>query len=466
MARIFISYKRADKDKVFRIKSIIEKEIGENCWIDINGIESDATFKSVIINAINQAEVILFMYSKEHLRITNPGKDWTIKELSYAESKNKRIVFINIDGSRLSDEFCFDYGSKQQLSGQSNDDILRLIDDLRNWLCIPIDHHTTSTVIEQRPLAVTSKSTGTKNTSVALPIQSLNSVKDTQTNGVTRSVKSPIKTTRNTNTKKTKNHLNRKIFYIAFSLFFFFVVFGAYYSYIRFVVNYDISTDGLNYSMIKVKGGTYCIGMPDSIEDKYNLAKPMHNVTLNTFYIGKTEVTQDIWKIIMGFNPSIIQGDRLPVTNVSWSECQEFLRKLNEKTGRHYRLPTEAEWEFAAKGGNNSENYLYSGSNAPQDIGWCACDSVNNIQEVATKKPNELGLYDMTGNVWEWCSDWCEKYEDGSIINPQGPQTGTWRAARGGAYCNHPDYCLNSFRGRWPITEKLFYLGFRIAISE
>ena len=134
MARIFISYKRVDKDKVFKLKNQIESQTGEKCWIDLDGIESDAQFKNVIINAIKQCEVVLFMYSKAHATITDFEKDWTVRELNFAAAKNKRIVFINLDGTPLTDEFSFDYGLKQQVDGQSSEAVARLIADLTKWL--------------------------------------------------------------------------------------------------------------------------------------------------------------------------------------------------------------------------------------------------------------------------------------------------------------------------------------------
>ncbi len=137
MSRIFISYKRVDK-KVYEIRQLIESQIGEDCWIDLDGIEIDAQFKNVIINAINDCEVVLFMYSKAHNSIRDFERDWTIKELNFASSKNKRIVFINIDGAPLTDEFSFDYGLKQQIDGQSTESLGRLIKDLHKWLNIPV----------------------------------------------------------------------------------------------------------------------------------------------------------------------------------------------------------------------------------------------------------------------------------------------------------------------------------------
>lgn len=139
MARIFISYKRADKEKVFRIKEQIESTLGEKCWIDLDGIESDAQFKNVIIRAINECEVVLFMYSQHHTKIIDFERDWTVRELNFAQKKGKRIVFVNIDGSKLTDTFEFDYGTKQQVDGTSKQTIKKLIKDLSQWLDINLE---------------------------------------------------------------------------------------------------------------------------------------------------------------------------------------------------------------------------------------------------------------------------------------------------------------------------------------
>jgi len=136
MERIFISYKRVDKEKVFKIKDQIESVLGEKCWIDIDGIQSDAQFKNVIIKAINECEVVLFMYSKAHTKIKNLGEDWTVRELNFASRKNKRIVFVNIDGSTLTDVFEFDYGTQQQVDARSSEAMDRLFEDLGKWLSI------------------------------------------------------------------------------------------------------------------------------------------------------------------------------------------------------------------------------------------------------------------------------------------------------------------------------------------
>ena len=166
----------------------------------------------------------------------------------------------------------------------------------------------------------------------------------------------------------------------------------------------------VNIEMVKVEGGTFDMGATKEQEEPWDSEKPVHKVTLSSFSIAKTEVTQELWQAVMGNNPSYFKGSNLPVEVVSWNDCQEFIRKLNAMTGYNFRLPTEAEWEFAARGGNKSQHYQYSGSNDVGSVAWYGDNSGGKTHPVATKAPNELGIYDMSGNVWEWCEDWYGSY--------------------------------------------------------
>ncbi len=208
-----------------------------------------------------------------------------------------------------------------------------------------------------------------------------------------------------------------------------------------------LTVNGIKYNMVRVEGGTFRMGATAEQDcDAYDIEKPVHSVTLSGYYIGKTEVTQALWKAVMGSNPSEFKGDNLPVENVSWYDCQEFIRKLNSLTGQNFRLPTEAEWEFACRGGNNSRGYKYSGSNYIDNVAWYTDNSGDKTHPVATKLPNELGIYDMSGNVWEWCSDLYDKYSSGAQTNPKGPESGSRRVGRGGGWCNLAGSCRSSFR--------------------
>ena len=184
----------------------------------------------------------------------------------------------------------------------------------------------------------------------------------------------------------------------------------------------------VSFKMILVDGGTFTMG---ATKDQYHFTnddKPAHQVILSSYYIGETEVTQKLWKTVMGKNPSDFKGDDRPVEKVSWKDCQSFIKKLNKRTGMNFRLPTEAEWEFAARGGNKSQGFEYSGSNNPDEVGWFH----TRTHDVKTKLSNELGLFDMSGNVSEWCQDWYDGYSSGIQTNPTGPPSGLVRVNRGG----------------------------------
>ena len=228
----------------------------------------------------------------------------------------------------------------------------------------------------------------------------------------------------------------------------------------RFTVN------GVSFEMVRVDGGTFRMGATSEQEDDFydGDEKPVHSVTLSSYYIGKTEVTQALWQAVMGSNPSGFEGADLPVECVSWNECQEFIQKLNSLTGRNFRLPTEAEWEFACRGGNNSRGYKYSGSNDIDNVAWFDCNSGYQTHPVGTKAPNELGIYDMSGNVWEWCSDWYADYTSYSQTDPTGPQSGSLRVRRGGSWNDSVRHCRSSFRYYGNPTFRSYYLGLRLAL--
>ena len=226
--------------------------------------------------------------------------------------------------------------------------------------------------------------------------------------------------------------------------------------------------NGVSFTMVAVEGGTFTMGAPDDDNTALNSDRPTHQVTLSSFCIGMTEVTQELWQAVMGNNPSYFHSVGRPVENVTWNDCLTFISLLNEMTGKTFRLPTEAEWEYAARGGILSQGYMYSGSNTPQDVAWFTYSSTFDGHEraVATKAPNELGIYDMSGNVREWCHDWFDKdyYIDSPSTNPKGPSSGTYRVNRGGGANDYGAICRVYRRSYAKPTEKQTNLGLRLAL--
>ena len=229
--------------------------------------------------------------------------------------------------------------------------------------------------------------------------------------------------------------------------------------------NQLFTVNGVSFEMVRVEGGTFTMGATaEQGSDADSDEKPTHQVTLSSYSIGKTEVTQELWEAVMGSNPSDFKGSNLPVEQVSWEDCQTFIRKLNALTGKNFRLPTEAEWEFAARGGNKSRGYQYSGSNALNDVAWYWNNSDKKAHPVAKKAPNELGIYDMIGNVYEWCNDWYSSYTSAPQTNPTGPNSGSNRVSRGGSWASIAWDCRVSNRSGFNPTRRYCNLGLRLAL--
>ena len=231
------------------------------------------------------------------------------------------------------------------------------------------------------------------------------------------------------------------------------------------VLTKDEIIQNLIDNMVSVEGGTFTMGATsEQGSDAYDNEIPAHKVTLSSFSIGKYEVTQEEWEAVMGKNPSEFKGAKRPVENVSWDDCQEFIRKLNQLTGKQFRLPTEAEWEYAARGGNRSRGYKYSGSDNIGSVAWYGDNSGRTTHPVGQKQANELGLYDMSGNVWEWCQDWYGNYSSSAQTNPTGPTSGSYRVGRGDDWGGDAGSCR--------VSGRLFFapgglgdlLGLRLAL--
>lgn len=233
-------------------------------------------------------------------------------------------------------------------------------------------------------------------------------------------------------------------------------------------------TDGLScpFHLVEVKGSTFLMGSED--KDTYR-EKPAHSVIVSDFWMGEYIVTQALWKAVMGEEnaPFRFKGEERPAEWVSWDMINdEFLSRLNNMTGENYRLPTEAEWEYAARGGIHASPYQYAGSNRLEDVGWCAVNSHRETKPVGLKKPNALGLYDLSGNVYEWCFDWWSDGDyyrkcknEGIVDNPTGPARGGARVVRGGCWNGLSLNCRVSRRGSYDPQDVYSLVGFRLVVS-
>ena len=237
------------------------------------------------------------------------------------------------------------------------------------------------------------------------------------------------------------------------------------------------TVNGVSFTMVKVEGGTFLMGSTDGESDE----QPVHSVTLSSFSIGLTEVTQQLWYAVMEQKPTTVEdrqwsttyglGDQYPAYWVSWDDIQAFITKLNQLTGQTFRLPTEAEWEFAARGGNSSKGYTYAGSNTIDDVAWYKGNSGSlgssspeyGSHVVASKQANELGLYDMSGNVWEWCQDAFGNYTSDAQTNPTGAEPGPRRVSRGGSWSSDATNCRVANRSRDLSGLRSYHMGFRLA---
>jgi len=233
-------------------------------------------------------------------------------------------------------------------------------------------------------------------------------------------------------------------------------------------------------NMVWVEGGTFTMGSPSSEQGRED-NETQHQVTVKGFYMGKYEVTQAEWVAVMGSNPSNFKGDNLPVENISWYDAVEFCNKLSQKEGltpayrgsgdnitcdwnaNGYRLPTEAEWEYAAKGGNKDPIiYVHAGSNSIDNVAWYEGNSGKKTHPVGTKAPNSLGIYDMSGNVWEWCWDRYGNYSSGAQTDPRGASSGSYRVIRGGGWNNSARIVRSAYRNIGGPGNRLSYVGFRV----
>lgn len=510
---IFISYSRHDKELVFPLVNRINQELGTHCWIDLKGIASGEEFEEVIIKAIEESQIVLFMLSDNSLQ-----SKWTKREVYYAEGENKRIVPILINGENLRGWFKFHFGNVDFVDIRSEERVEKLIGNLADWLGLerksnsiadaktPASHSDVCDIFlsYSRKDEIIVKSIANKlrerGFTSWLAEEQLGSGEDFKSVIAKTIQKSKVFlffSSKNSNESPwVIKEVNMAVFIkkpiipikLDTAKYDDSILFDLYgIASIDFTSNnikneeFEKLVEGLRKkisdspspvkelidNMVKVEGGTFIMGgTEEQGEDVFNDEKPVHSVTLSTFYIGRYPVTQEQWKAVMGNNPSYFQGERHPVEQVDWMDCQEFVEKLSKMTGIRFRLPTEAEWEYAARGGRKGKGYKYSGGDLLPQIAWYNENSSGTSHEVGQKAPNELGLYDMSGNIWEWVHDWKGDYSEEALTNPTGPETGDERVCRGGGWNREHDRCRVSYRGDDQPDLRYRSLGLRVVMEK
>ena len=219
--------------------------------------------------------------------------------------------------------------------------------------------------------------------------------------------------------------------------------------------------------LVQITAGKFMMGSPDGEKDRSKDESPQREVTISKpFYMGVYEVTQEQYEQVMGTNPSNFKGATNPVEQVSWYDAVEFCRKLSQKTGKTVRLPTEAQWEYACRAGSGTRFSFDDEDTDLSSYAWYSGNSGNTTHAVGQKKPNAFGLYDMHGNVWEWCADWyVGSYANANNTDPTGPGSGSRRVLRGGCWCHNPNRCRSAYRSRITPDGQYSFLGFRISVD-
>lgn len=411
--QVFISYSTKDQTKVRQVKQHLEQR-GIPCWMADNCIHSGEQFKTVIVKAIKQCDVFLFFSSEDANK-----SEWTIKEINTAVHLGKPIVPVKLDDAPYNDSILFDIGC--------------------------LDYTDLSSITKYKSGLDKLEST----------LQGLLEIEKSET--------------------------KRRIAWwkpVLWSLLALLLISGiaAWYFFLRTpnvvtetLPNGDlaITVDDVQFRMVRVEGGTFIMGSNTRDNDQ----RPQHKVQVFSYYIGETEVTQELWQAVMHKNPSKNRGQaNLPVDNVSWAQCQAFAERLSELTGCNFRLPTEAEWEYAARGGKNGTDTLYAGSDDLSKVTFYQQGKDRYVMPVRTAgMPNSLGLYDLTGNVWEWCSDRYGAYYTEFIINPHGDADSSVERhiKRGGSwYVDDPSTLTITFRGTGGEQERRQDYGLRLCCDE
>lgn len=440
---VFISYSRKDSDTVNFIVRCIENA-GFRVWIDKDGIESGEGFKRVIVNAMENSSVVLFFSSEN-----SQQSPWTAKEVGLAVSLGKHIIPIRLDSSSYNKEILFDLVNIDFVdytdSSKHEAVLKKLIKSLEKY-CAVKSHDTDFKINAHEHIGHPGSKARYKRyviiSAIALVVVAL------------VGIGAYLLSSKDKTTIAEMENIERKMV---------------------------IPVGDSQFIMYYVKPGSFWMGAQSNDETCRNYNEEaaeeegnVHKVILDGYYISESEVTQAQWIAVMGdkdlpeWSNEVGVGDNYPVYNITYTDVQMFAAKLSAMTGRNFRLPTEAEWEWAARGAHD-KCYTYSGSNRIELVAHY--DNEDNtpkiLHEVKTKQPNELKLYDMSGNVWEWCSDyWEETYKPDSIKNPQGPSMGQEHVNRGGAYESLARRCRVTTRRSRPTEYKSIHLGFRIVMTK
>lgn len=473
---VFISYSRHDyidehgQEIPGNSVSMILEALDKNkisYWIDKEGIYSGDEFKGVLATAIEQADVFVFISSESSNKST-----WTAKEINVAVYEKKFIIPVRIDDAKYNSSVKFDLVGLDFINFQSNPALAlqELVKSVKKQM-----KNTGTDVkkvkeeikaIEKEGYLLYAQEKRLFDELAAKKRQIGEGTVTCPVCGETNEVNSlycprcgwafiPF-TSKKLDEKRLNTH--RRVWSGLTS--------GNKAPEVP-TSNLPAPIKELIDNMVKVEGGTFMMGgTHEQGEEAFSDEKPPHKVTLSTFYIGRYPITQEQWKAVMGNNPSYFQGERHPVEQVDWMDCQEFVEKLSKMTGIRFRLPTEAEWEYAARGGRKSKGYKYSGGDLLPQIAWYNENSGGTSHEVGQKAPNELGLYDMSGNIWEWVHDWKGDYSEEALTNPTGPETGDERVCRGGGWNREHDRCRVSYRGDDQPDLRYRSLGLRVVMEK
>lgn len=477
---VFISYSRKDFTLVDGVKKEIDSSVGIDCWMDLNGIESGEYFKKVIISAINRHETLLFMLTPNSM-----ASDFALKELNFAIKKEKRVILVDLAHTQLNDEFLFDYSDKDNIDWNDPLQHKKLIGNLKFWY--PRKDITERSMSHKRLAKAQPNSEKYENDSNTR-IKKLEIAAKFGDGGAKIALAQIYE-----NGEGVERDIDKAIDYYRSAI--------VHHGHDEFIDDIKallkekesktkevksqpihliqpISVNGVSFNMIKVIGGTFTIGATSEQEGEnpWDDERPAHEVAVADYMIGETAVTQALWEAVMGVSiqeqskkgtlGSSLRGvgANYPMYHISWDDSQEFVTRLSQLTGKTFRLPTETEWEFAARGGNHGRGFKYAGSDSISDVAWHDDGKTFETSPVAQKQPNELGLYDMSGNIWEWCQDWYINY--GVELTPaMMKSTGMSHVTRGGSWNRAPRFCRVSVRGHSTPNERVNYVGLRVVME-